>query len=88
MDLAKCGTKHQVSRSVGHGSICHGLWVQTLTSRSYYLGCHHVRAENGGDEEAQFFANFIIDTEKLESVDNPARALTILDIEVEQGLKI
>lgn len=51
-------------------------------------GCHHVRAENTSDEEAQFFANFIIDSEKLESVDNPAGALTILDAEVEECLKI
>ena len=51
-------------------------------------GCHHVRAENAGDEEAQFFANFIIDTEKLQRVENPARALTILDAEVEEGLVI
>ena len=51
-------------------------------------GCRHVRSESAGDEEAQFFANFVIDTAKLEAVDNPARALTILDAEVEEGLKL
>ena len=45
-----------------------------------------MRAENGGDDEAQFFANFIIDTEKLEKAANPGRALTILDVEIEEGL--
>lgn len=46
-------------------------------------GCHHVRSENASDEEAQFYANFIIDTEKLEAVDDPttASALTVLDVD-------
>ncbi|KAK3622130.1 hypothetical protein LTR56_022356 [Elasticomyces elasticus] len=45
-------------------------------------GCRHVRAENASDtEEASFYANFIIDTEKLEGVDEKdlASVLTILD---------
>lgn len=42
-------------------------------------GCHHVRAENVGKEDAQFFANFIIDNARLEEVDDPAAALVILD---------
>ena len=51
-------------------------------------GCHHVRAENNTDEEAQFYANFIIDTAKLEAVDNIGKALTILDVDVQEGAKI
>lgn len=45
-------------------------------------GCRHVRIENASDEdEASFYANFIIDTEKLEGVDGSsiASVLTILD---------
>lgn len=29
-------------------------------------GCHHVRLENVGDEEAVFIANFVIETKKIE----------------------
>ena len=45
-------------------------------------GCHHVRSENFSvEEEAQFFANFIIDSAKLEGVheDQMAGVLTIFD---------
>ena len=47
-------------------------------------GCRHVRNENVSDvEEASFYANFIIDTEKLEGVDeqNIGSVLTILDVD-------
>lgn len=47
-------------------------------------GCRHVRSENASDtEEAQFFANFIIDEEKLDGTNEStiASALTILDVE-------
>ena len=46
-------------------------------------GCHHVRSENAGEEEAQFFANFIIDTHKLDLTSDAAivAGLTILDVE-------
>ena len=47
-------------------------------------GCHHVRAENFSDsEEAAFFANFIIDSEKLAGVEEKdiGSVLTILDVD-------
>ena len=31
-------------------------------------GCHHVRNENAGDEEAVFIANFVIETKKIEEL--------------------
>jgi len=31
-------------------------------------GCHHVRSENAGDEEAIFIANFVIETKKIEEL--------------------
>lgn len=31
-------------------------------------GCHHVRSENVGDEEAVFVANFVIETKKIEEL--------------------
>lgn len=31
-------------------------------------GCHHVRNENAGDEEAMFIANFVIETKKIEQL--------------------
>ena len=31
-------------------------------------GCHHVRSENAGDEEAVFVANFVIETKKIEEL--------------------
>ena len=44
-------------------------------------GCRHVRSENPFDEEAQFYANFVIDTKKLEEVDDMGAALVILDVD-------
>ncbi|KAK4553084.1 hypothetical protein LTR86_009811 [Recurvomyces mirabilis] len=47
-------------------------------------GCRHVRAENFSDvEEAAFFANFIIDSEKLAGLEEKdiGSVLTILDVD-------
>ena len=47
-------------------------------------GCHHVRSENAGDEEAQFLAVFVVAKEK---VDNEGLAgLVVIDAAV-QGAK-
>ncbi|KAK5120899.1 hypothetical protein LTR85_005966 [Meristemomyces frigidus] len=48
-------------------------------------GCHHVRSENAGNKEAAFYANFIIDTDKLEGTteETVAAVLTILDVDVQ-----
>ncbi|KAK5714809.1 hypothetical protein LTS12_027824, partial [Elasticomyces elasticus] len=46
--------------------------------------CRHVRIENASDtEEAKFYANFIVDTYKLEVTDetNIGDVLTILDVD-------
>lgn len=47
-----------------HESIIHGA------GESWYEppGCHHVRCENAGDEEAVFVANFVIETSKIEEL--------------------
>lgn len=37
-------------------------------------GCHHVRSENAGDEEAVFVANMIVDNEVLDG------AVTEIDV--------
>lgn len=89
-DRARCGMKRQVSEVMLSPSqdLLGGYSGPTLIGEPFRAGCHHVRAESGGDEEAQFFANFIIETEKLERWDNPARALTLLDVEAEEGLKL
>jgi hypothetical protein len=47
-------------------------------------GCRHVRSENASDrEEAQFFANFIIEEDRLDGLDQASvmAALTILDVD-------
>ena len=47
-------------------------------------GCRHVRSENASEEEeASFYANFVIDTEKLQGTDETtvASVLTILDVD-------
>lgn len=46
-------------------------------------GCHHVRSENAGDEEAVFIANFVIETRKLEEL-GPMNALVQIDAEEEE----
>jgi hypothetical protein len=43
-------------------------------------GCHHVRNENVGDEEAVFIANFVIETKKIEEL-GILRALVQIDAE-------
>ena len=46
-------------------------------------GCHHVRAENAGDEEAEFIAAFVIDKKKVD--DEGLGALVVIDAEVEEA---
>jgi hypothetical protein len=46
-------------------------------------GCHHVRSETVGDEEAQFLAVFIIDKEKVDK-EGPA-SLVVIDADVEEA---
>jgi quercetin dioxygenase-like cupin family protein len=49
-------------------------------------GCHHVRNENAGDEEAVFIANFIIETKKIEEL-GIVNALVQIDAEEEEKRK-
>lgn len=41
-------------------------------------GCHHVRSENVGDEEAVFIANLIVDTTRIEEL-GMLDALVVID---------
>ncbi|KAK2668949.1 Cupin 1 [Fusarium oxysporum f. sp. vasinfectum] len=57
-------------------------------------GCHHVRSENVGDEEAQFIANMILSNDVFEGLDIKARSteddfakiirVVVIDKEVEE----
>lgn len=49
-------------------------------------GCHHVRSENVGEEgeEAQFVANLVIDSSRLEAAENPIAGVFIVDAEEEE----
>ncbi|KAJ9604168.1 hypothetical protein H2200_011002 [Cladophialophora chaetospira] len=49
-------------------------------------GCHHVRIENAGDEEAVFIANFVIETKKIEEL-GPFAALVQIDADDEEKKK-
>lgn len=62
-----------------HGPIIHSAW------ESWYEppGCHHVRCENAGDEEAVFVANFVIETKKIEEL-GVANALVQIDAAEEE----
>ncbi|KEF51763.1 uncharacterized protein A1O9_12100 [Exophiala aquamarina CBS 119918] len=51
-------------------------------------GCHHVRSENVGEEEAQFVANLVIDSSRLEAAENPVAGIFIIDAEEEEKLKL
>jgi len=51
-------------------------------------GCHHVRSENVGDEEAQFVANLVIDSSRLEAAENPIAGVFIIDAEEEERLGV
>jgi len=64
-----------------HGPVIHSA------GESWYEppGCHHVRCQNAGDEEAVFVANFIIETRKSEEL-GVADALVQIDAE-EDGKK-
>jgi quercetin dioxygenase-like cupin family protein len=46
-------------------------------------GCHHVRSENAGDEEAVFIANLIIETKKIEEL-GILNALVQIDADEEE----
>lgn len=45
-------------------------------------GCHHVRSENAGDEEAIFVASFVVD-EKPVKEKGLLRALVVMDADQE-----
>lgn len=45
-------------------------------------GCHHVRAENAGDEEAEFIATFVIDKKKVD--EKGMGALIVIDADVQE----
>jgi hypothetical protein len=53
-------------------------------------GCHHVRSENVGEdgEEAQFVANLVIDSSRLEAAENAIAGVFIIDAEEEEKLKL
>lgn len=65
-----------------YGPVIHG------TGESWYEppGCHHVRCENAGEEEAVFVANFVIETRKIEDL-GIANALVQIDAEEEEKRK-
>lgn len=46
-------------------------------------GCHHVRSETVGDEEAEFVATFVIDRKKVDA--EGLRSLVVIDAEVEEA---
>jgi len=62
-----------------HGPVVHSA------GESWYEppGCHHVRCENAGNEEAVFVANFVIETKKIEEL-GVAGALVQIDAEEEE----
>lgn len=45
-------------------------------------GCHHVRSENIGDEEAEFLAVFVVSKEKVDK--EGLQSLVVIDAEVEE----
>lgn len=45
-------------------------------------GCHHVRAENGGDEEAEFIATFVVSKKKVDT--EGLQGLVEIDAETEE----
>lgn len=49
-------------------------------------GCHHVRNENAGNEEAVFVANFVIETRKIDEL-GVRDALMQIDAEEEEKSK-
>ena len=46
-------------------------------------GCHHVRCENAGDEEAVFVANFVVETRRIEEL-GVQKALVQFDADEEE----
>ena len=46
-------------------------------------GCHHVRSENVGDEEAEFIATFVIDKKKVDT--EGLESLVVIDAAVEEA---
>ena len=67
--------------------VCHG---ETIGPKIYEKGdswyeppgCHHVRSENVGDEEAIFIANFVTDAQEIEKK-GLLQALVIMDADSE-----
>jgi hypothetical protein len=45
-------------------------------------GCHHVRSENAGDEEAEFIAVFVVSKEKVDK--EGLQSLVVIDADVEE----
>ena len=77
-----CVLNQMVCDGETHGPIIHSA------GESWYEppGCHHVRCENAGDEEAVFVANFVIETRKIEEL-GIANALVQIDAEEEEKRK-
>lgn len=46
-------------------------------------GCHHVRSENAGDEEAMFIASLIVDEEAIKRK-GVMKALVVIDAELQE----
>lgn len=46
-------------------------------------GCHHVRSENVGDEEAEFIATFVVDKKKVDT--EGLQSLVVIDAAVEEA---
>ncbi|OQV05510.1 hypothetical protein CLAIMM_10237 [Cladophialophora immunda] len=45
-------------------------------------GCHHVRSENAGDEEAEFLAVFVVSKEQIDK--EGLASIVVIDAEVEE----
>lgn len=45
-------------------------------------GCHHVRSENAGDEEAEFVAVFVVSKDKVDK--EGLQSLIVIDADVEE----
>jgi quercetin dioxygenase-like cupin family protein len=46
-------------------------------------GCHHVRSENVGDDEAEFLAVFVVAKQKVDT--EGIKSLVVIDAEVEEA---
>ena len=84
-------TANVIQGRVLNQMVCDGETHEPIThgaGESWYEppGCHHVRCENAGDEEAVFVANFVIETSKIEEL-GIANALVQIDAEEEEKRK-